>query len=164
MKQQAQEEKDRLLKRIAELDKIIAEPDKPSKEERLLQLLNGAVLRIDKHKYPNSTFLFRGDDFLAEYNSKSVILWLSYPRIWSVFESEYGMKHNDIVAFTRGMVEEHFKCKVLSTGRHQHPRLALVEEHFKYKGVTTGIKESILTVYVGGAFQMQCSNIGKENK
>ena len=115
MKQQAQEEKDGLLKRIAELDKIIAEPDKPSKEERLLQLLNGAVLRIDKHKYPNSTFLFRGDDFLAEYNSKNTTLWLSYPEIWSVFESEYGMKYNDIQAFTQGVFEAHFKFKEVAT-------------------------------------------------
>ena len=140
MKQQAQEEKDGLLKRIAELDKIIAEPDKPSKEERLLQLLNGAVLRIDKEKYPNSTFLFRGDYFLAEYNSKSAILWLSYPRIWSVFESEYGMKHNDIVAFTRGMVEEHFKCKVLSTSLTFLRTYRQVEEHFKCKVVTSAKK------------------------
>ena len=115
MKQQAQEEKVALLKRIAELDKIIAEPDKPSKEERLLQLLNGAVLRIDKHKYPNSTFLFRGDDFVAEYDSEKSILFLSYPKIWSVFQSEYGMKYNDIQAFTQGMLAEHFKCKGVTT-------------------------------------------------
>ena len=121
MKQQAQEEKVALLKRIAELDKIIAEPDKPSKEERLLQLLNGAVLRIDKEKYPNSTFLFRGDGFLAEYNSKNTTLWLSYPEIWFVFESEYGMKYNDIVAFTRGMVEEYFKCRGVTTNIKWNP-------------------------------------------
>ena len=140
MKQQAQEEKDGLLKRIAELDKIIAEPDKPSKEERLLQLLNGAVLRIDKHKYPNSTFLFRGDDFLAEYNSKNAILWLSYPRIWSVFESEYGMKHNDIQHFTMSMLEEHFKCKGVTTCSYNMFVCGMLEEHFKCKGVTTDYK------------------------
>lgn len=91
---------------------IIETPEKKSKEERFWELiLQTNSIKIDKEKYPTSTFGFMGEKFLWEYDSKNGYLWLSWKLIWSVFETEYGLQYDDIQSFIKKEVEDHFKCK-----------------------------------------------------
>ena len=99
------------------LQKIIDEPV-ITKEARFFDLCQGLILKIDKKKYPNSIFFFNSkDEFFFEYDSKSKYLWCSHSRIWSVFDSEYGLNYQQIQAFIKGAVEEHFKCKEITPHR-----------------------------------------------
>ena len=89
-------------------------PPKPSKEERFWGLINETVLKIDKVKYPNSIFGFKGEEWWWEYDSKSGYLWLRWYFIWSIFESEYSLDYNDIQSFIKEQVETHFNCKCVT--------------------------------------------------
>ena len=114
-----------------ELRKVIESPQK-SKEERFWELiLKTDSIKINKQKYPDSTFGFVGDKFLWQYDSKNQYLWLSYPLLWSVFKKEYNLKYEDIQSFIKFEVEEHFKCKGVTPRTCQTFSMALVEEHFK---------------------------------
>lgn len=114
--------KQELLAKISSLEAELAnlkqqvvsikpEPEK-TKEERFWELiLQTNQIKIDKGKYPDYTFGLINDQLLWEYDSKNRRLWLSTPQIWSVFESEYGMKYVEIQSFIKKQVEEYFKCK-----------------------------------------------------
>jgi len=133
-KEQAQKEREALIDRIAELDKIIAEPAK-TKEQRFWQIVNSITsVKVDKVKYPNSTFFFAGDMLLFEYNTKRQFLWCSYVYFLAIFEKEFGMEYTATRDLAKGMVEEHFKCKGVSPMTALHITNGLVEEHFKCKG------------------------------
>lgn len=101
---------EQLLKIDAEVKKMNV-PKKPTKEERLIELLTGLTLKIDHVKYPNCIFLFKDDECWVEYESKSRTLWLRWKNIWSVFENEYNLGYSEIQSFIKVQVEEHFKCK-----------------------------------------------------
>jgi len=120
----------------AELRKIIDAPEKPTPEEIFWQLCEGLTLKIDKEKYPNSTFLFKDDKYFFEYDSKNRNLWCSYKHIWGVFEKEYSMQYSDIQSLIKLLVEEHFKCKGITPLLDYTFARHWVEEHFKCKGIT----------------------------
>ena len=134
-KEQAQKEREALIDRIAELDKIIAEPAK-TKEQRFWQIVNSITsVKVDKVKYPNSTFFFAGDMLLFEYNTKRQLLWCSYVYFWAIFKVEFGMEYAATQNWVKGMVEEHFKCKGVEPYNSLRLDCLLVWEHFKCKGV-----------------------------
>ena len=139
-KQEALERLSALEAETKKLREIIEQPEQKSKQERFLELISGVTLKFDKSKYLNSTFGFRGDDFIFEYNSESKCLWLSYYKIWRVFEIEYNLKYDYIQSFIKGVVEEHFKFKGVTPVEFRYGNTFLVEEHFKFKGVTPNTK------------------------
>jgi hypothetical protein len=123
---------DELLKEY-ENTKPSSEPEKKSKEERFWGLmLETDSLKIDK-AHPNSTFGFKGDKFLWEYDSQNGFLYLSYPIIWSVIEEEYDLGYSEIQAFIKIEVEQHFKCKGVTPNHDMLTRSRQVEQHFKSK-------------------------------
>jgi len=50
-------------------------------------------------------------------NDKKGTLWLSYGRVWSVFESKYGMKSIEIQQYTKDMLLMHLNWSA-NTGYH----------------------------------------------
>ncbi len=106
------------------------------KEKLFLEFIDGFEWKYDLNKYPNSLFGFKGNVCLFQiYNSnelnqkkiianyrfglqqdlKNAIFWFNHEKIWSVFESKFDMKYNDIQSFMNGMVEEHFKMRGVTT-------------------------------------------------
>lgn len=77
------------------------------KEEKFLELFQGLEMKSDIEKYPNSVFFFRGDKCILE--KEKHYLWVSYNRIWKIFEDEFGMDYGEIQTFIKSMVEKHFK-------------------------------------------------------
>lgn len=90
-----------------------------SKEERFLELIQGIDISrpiVDFEQYPSSMFWVDKDgNYIAEYDFKDSRFWFSDNRIWSVFESEFGLNYNEIQDFTKTMVEKHFKIKGVTT-------------------------------------------------
>ena len=135
-KEQAQKEREALIDRITELDKIIAEPA-ITKEQRFWQIINSITsVKVDKKQYSNSTFFFAADILLFEYNANDEVLWCSYNYVWSVFKKDFGMGYAATQILVKGMVEEHFKCKGVTAGDPYYSIVTKVEEHFKCKGVS----------------------------
>lgn len=90
-----------------ELRKIIEQPEKRTKEEAFIELINGCQIKIDKVKYPDSVFFFKNGEYYFEIGKDN--LWCRYKYVWSVFESEFKLNHHEIKNFIEDMVEEHFK-------------------------------------------------------
>lgn len=130
-KQQAIERLDALEAEAKKLREIINTPG-ITPEQRFWELiLQTDSIKIDKEKYPDSTFGFIGEKFLWEYDSKSRILWLSYNMVWGVLEAEFELGYNEVQALVKKGVEEHFKCKGVTPQPAYAPFKPRVEEHFK---------------------------------
>lgn len=129
-----------VLRFISEALDLAEEPEgkeQVSKEERFWQLmLQTNSIKIDREKYPNSTFGFVDDKCLWEYNSQSAGLWVHYDCVWSVLEEEFQLTYSDTKALIKSQVEKHFNCEGV-TPFYATPSFATdVEKHFKCKGVT----------------------------
>ena len=102
------------------------------KEKLFLELIDGFEWKYDSNQYQNSLFGIKKDSCLFEIhnsnslnqqkiianyrlgfeqNLKNSDFWFHYSKIWSVFESKFDMKYDDIQTFMKGMVEKHFKMK-----------------------------------------------------
>jgi hypothetical protein len=131
--------KEEVLRFISEALDRAEEPEgkqQVSKEERFWQLmLQTNSIKIDKEKYPNSTFGFVDDECLWEYNSESACLWVRYDCVWSVLEEEFQLTYSDTKALIKNQVEEHFNCKGVTPVGEVVQSLPAVEKHFNCKGV-----------------------------
>lgn len=107
--------KEEVLRFISEALDRAEEPkskQQVSKEERFWQLmLQTNSIKIDKEKYPNSTFGFVDDKCLWEYDSKNRYLWIDYYRVWSVLRTEYQLNDYDVQRLIKTLVEEYFNCE-----------------------------------------------------
>ena len=65
-------------------------------------------------KYSNYIFFVKDKEIYMEYNEKYGYLWCSYDKIWSVFESEFGMNYEETQEFIKDMVEEHYNLRGLT--------------------------------------------------
>ena len=101
----------------AEIGKSAQSTASGTKESIFAELVANLERKEDRVKYPNSVFWMNKDgEFMFEHDDeKNGYFWCSYARVWSVFETKFGMKYDEIQSFTKGMVEEHFKCKVNTT-------------------------------------------------
>ena len=111
-------------------------PVKPTAEQRFLQLCEGLTIKIDKEKYPNSIFFFKGNDFFFEYNSKSGSLWCSRNRVWSFLEKEYSLNYNEIESLIKDMLEKHFNLRGVTPSVLGSVYCIRLEKHFNLRGVT----------------------------
>ena len=119
------------------INSLNSKTSKLSKEERFWEImLKTNSIKIDKDKYPNSTFGFVDDKFYWEFDSKISNLMLSHTNVWSIFERDFALKYIDIQSFIKNEVEEHFKCKGITPHLSLRIRTPRVEEHFKCMGIT----------------------------
>jgi len=110
-KNEAIKEKSILLEKLKAVQEIIDKPETTAKQ-RLLELLNGCEIKIDKEKYPDSVFFFKNEGYYFEIEKK--YLWCVYECVWKIFEIEFSMNYGQIQALIKDVVEEHFKCKGLT--------------------------------------------------
>ena len=81
-------------------------------EERfLIEMLDKVEFVYDDEKH-NSEFYMVDGDILFEQNSKNKYFWVDYYKIWSVLESNYDLKYEEIRELIQGMVWERLKRKV----------------------------------------------------
>lgn len=111
---------------IDELNELIENSQKITKEQRFLELFQGLEIKSDIEKYPDSVFFFRGDEFILEI--KNSHLWVSYTKVWRVFKDEFHMNYSETKEFIKDMVEKHFKWKGLTTGSYYYRSHPWVEK------------------------------------
>lgn len=54
-------------------------------------------------------------NYLMDYNPKNGWFWLSYPQVWSKLEFKFGYNNQQIKELTKGILEEHYKLKDITT-------------------------------------------------
>ena len=105
------------------------------KEKLFLELVEGFQWKYDLEKYPNSLYALKDGVCIFQFfdlesiNPKKIIssyrfslkqdlknerIWFSYYKMWSIFESKFEMKYDDIRFFMEDMVEKHFKMSIYS--------------------------------------------------
>lgn len=107
-----QEQVEAIKTQIVEFE---AKNSKPTPEQRFAELIQGLEIKTDLENYPDSIFYFRGNEYWAEYDSKNNYFWLSYSKMWSVFEKKYGLNYEQVKELIGKKVEEHFKRKGVTT-------------------------------------------------
>jgi len=120
--------------KIAELKAQISELEKITPEQRFLDLIDGMIVKIDKEKYPDSTFFFNGDKCFFELEKST--LWVRYAEVWQVFNVEFGMGYSEIQSFIKNQVEQHFKMMGVTPNAFEEFPWYTVEQHFKMMGIT----------------------------
>ena len=98
-----------------ELDSIINAPEKPKRtaEQAFIEMVDGCVIWITDHEYPQSVYWMKYGKWMFEQDWENSNFICSYQRVWSVFENEFAMNYQSIQAFIAKMVEERFKLKGL---------------------------------------------------
>jgi hypothetical protein len=81
--------------------------------------------------YTNSIFYTIDDNIYMEMILKNGYLWVNYNRVWSIFESKFGMEYEQIQDLIKGIVEEHFKSGSLTPKPVSRNIPDNVEEIFK---------------------------------
>ena len=112
---------------------VLIEKKSQSAKSFFLNYIQDLEVKIDKKRYIDTVFYFKNGCCLFEYNEKNGYIYCKYDGFWSVFEREYHMNHQQIKAFIKNGVEEHFKIKGTTPNRYNAYCLAEVEEHFKIK-------------------------------
>ncbi len=87
------------------------------KEERFLELIcdlytgEYSVEITLEGRFKNFDLLNSKRKWLINYNQKLGITWISYYRIWSVFEKDFEMNKHEIQSFMKDMLSKHFKVQ-----------------------------------------------------
>ena len=100
--------------KIVELKKQIENENKPqSPTDFFLEIFNGATVKIDLEKYPNSIFYFSGDTFLLEIEKRGekLIAWFNYYKIWNPISEKNTWYYAQTQEFLKVTIEEHFKLR-----------------------------------------------------
>jgi hypothetical protein len=109
-KEQAIKRKAELESELKQVEKIIQQPE-ISKEQRFWGLIDGLQLRVDFDKYPDIIFLFNGDKWCVEYDTRSRGLWLRDSAIWSVLHKEYNLNDEETQSFIEKEGRRTFQTK-----------------------------------------------------
>lgn len=129
-KQQAEARLKELEAEREELLKVVN--NNPSPEERFLGIINGAVIRVDKEKYPDSVFIMTPDGkYLFEIEENRV--WCGYYKVWGIFEKEYAMDNSQIKLFIKNQMEDDFKINCRASYIRSDLIAGTVEDYFKMK-------------------------------
>jgi hypothetical protein len=107
---------------------------KQTPEELFLSMWEGCTVKIDKEKYPDSIFFFKGDQWMFEIENS--ILWCRYDKVWGRLSDINGLDYKDTQSFIRNLMEKHFKMKGVTPYGLGGFVGGWMEKHFKMKGVT----------------------------
>ena len=118
-----------LEKRREDYEKRLEQKLRPAKEEFKEMLLK---YQVDL-SLGNKIYYDENGDWVFEYDSKNKWLWIQYHRIWSVFESKYGLNYNQIRKLTEDTVREVYKMEGVTTTEQ-----LLFLHHLGERGVQNG--------------------------
>ncbi len=67
-------------------------------------------MQIYTNTFPNRIeYLDSQRKWLIDYDKKDCVVYISYDRIWSVLNKEYGIEYNETQKFMKNMLLIHFK-------------------------------------------------------
>ena len=121
-------------------EEIHIEEETPDKQYSLAeqwfleQLTDLEEVRLSK--YPDSIFYKKNGEVLFEYDKETKYFWVSEEKIWSFFESNFGLNYQEIKELIKGMVEEHLNLGEVTPMLFPPVRTSWVEEHLNLGEVT----------------------------
>ncbi len=81
-----------------------------TKEDRFKELLNNYSIQISIDSFPNKIEFFdKNGKWLIDYEKQFLSTYISFDRVWDVFEFEYNMKNSDIKKFIGQQLFNNFK-------------------------------------------------------
>lgn len=101
-------------KELQELKEQLKVEENVSAEQFLLDILGSELtLKIDREKYPNSVFYFKGDKCLLELkkSNTALYLWCNYNEIWNPISTKFYLDYASTQSLIKMTIEEHFKLK-----------------------------------------------------
>ena len=123
---------DALIERESVLRKQAASVLSP--EQVFLDIIDGCTIKIDKLKYPNSIFLFKGDDWMFEIENSNI--WCRLDKVWERISEAISGDYQATLAFLKMQLDQHFKMKGVTPRPSHSTYLFVLDQHFKMKGVT----------------------------
>ena len=136
-----QQKTNSLKEEISQLE-LQLEKEKKDPKVFLLEILgNEITVKIDREKYPNSVFYFKGDSLLLEFekSASSSYLWCSYSKIWNPISNKFGLEYSEIQQLIKETVEDHFKMREATPWGYGQTQPIAVEDHFKMREATPSI-------------------------
>ena len=76
-------------------------------EQWFLEQITDLEKKRSDYFFPRSIFFIKNGEVLFEYDQKFKFFWCDYGKIWSVLETEFDLKYEDIGELIKSMVEEH---------------------------------------------------------
>lgn len=104
----------------------------PPAEARLLDMLQGLIIKFDFKRWPDYIFLFKKEKNWIQYHKATKELWCRNSTIWSVIGNEFGLHYYEIQLILKQVAEKHFAIKGL-TVYADDTSCNLIEEHFEMK-------------------------------
>ena len=151
--------------KIVELKKQIENENNPqSPDNFFLEIFNGATVKIDLEKYPNSIFYFSGETFLLEIEKQGekLIAWFNYYKIWNPISTTNAWNYSQTQEFLTVTIEEHFKLRELTARTGQDLSATQIEDHFKLREVTAHRASLYPLVAIEDHFKLREVTAGKK--
>lgn len=126
-----------------------------TKKQRFKEFLQGLEIKINLKEYPDSIFFFKGDDYYFEYDWKNKRFWVSYDRVWKVFQEEYNMKYYEIQSLIKTQMEQDFKLEGITPSTVILHCDVRVEQGFKLEGITPKWNDVIIYYEVEEDFKLE---------
>jgi hypothetical protein len=124
----------------AELKKLQEKPDKnKDMSDFLFSMLKETKAVITGEK-EITHYDLKTNEWLVQEDYKNGKLWVRYSLIWSVFESKFGLNHDQIRDFIKVLVETNLGWKGLTPLTPNIQQLAMVETNLGWKGLTPNFK------------------------
>lgn len=79
---------------------------------------NELAIKIDREKYPDSVFYFKGSTCLFELEKSdgTTYLWCNYFKIWNPISVEFSLGYAEIKILIKETLEDHFKMRDVKPG------------------------------------------------
>lgn len=134
MKNTYQQQADAIREKINQLEKEETELREMAKnvkspERIFLDIIDGCTIKIDKDKYPDSIFLFKGDDWMFEIEKS--IVWCRWDKVWNKIYKAISGDYNATQAFIKDLLEQHFKMNGVTPNFISFRQGNMLEQHFK---------------------------------
>ncbi len=127
----------------SELESLFKEIVKPDKNKEMSDFLFEMFNKVNKSTITGEKEVtcYIDKEWLYQQDYKNGNLWIRYSLIWSVFESKFGLKYDQIRDFIKGWVETNLGWKGLTPDDYEPRNHKSVETNLGWKGLTPNEKK-----------------------
>ena len=101
---------DKLYDVISSHSKQTEEEKKKEMVEIFLSMFNGCTIKIKS----DMVVFYKNDQLMFAQDFRNGYFMVSYDRVWSIFQTKYGLNDARISDLIKGILEEHLGCKQLT--------------------------------------------------
>ncbi len=101
---------DKLYDVISSHSKQTEEEKKKEMVEIFLSMFNGCTIKIKN----DMVVFYKNDQLMFVQDFRKGYFRVSFDRVWSIFQTKYGLNDAQISDLIKGILDEHLGCKVLT--------------------------------------------------